>query len=57
MPLIGTGFDSPKKKTLWKENTALVILGVHLLISPGWHHYFAFFPFLWLILEEGGKYG
>lgn len=50
--------------TAWKKNfsgeriTALIIVGVHLLISPGWHHYFAFFPFVWLISwKEAGKLG
>ena len=58
MPLILGLVLTALRKNLWERNTALVILGVHLLISPGWHHYFAFFPFLWLIAwNEAGKYG
>jgi hypothetical protein len=56
--LLGLMLSALRRGFSWERRAALIILGIHLVISPGWHHYFAFFPFLWLIAwNMAGKWG
>ena len=58
MMLLGLILSALRRGFSWERTAALIILGVHLVVSPGWHHYFAFVPFLWLIAWNGaGKWG